>query len=145
MNIDLDNALRAYADPPVPLGIEARVISRIRQRTQQRRALGATLAIAACCTLALIVPRHPETANRGARASALPPSFRSAYPVPTPRPEHRPKFKPKPQPDTIDALWRYAQEHPEETIQLTAVHEPEPVAPLQFDPIVIQELENTPK
>jgi hypothetical protein len=59
--------------------------------------------------------------------------------VATPAPPQRIRRRRKP--NGVNALWRFAQEHPEAALQLAVQYEPAPVAPLQFEPIAIEELE----
>jgi hypothetical protein len=42
--------------------------------------------------------------------------------------------------DPVYALWRFAQEHPDAALSLAEFHEPEPMTPIETEPIKIEEL-----
>ncbi len=136
MNVDWDEALRAYMKAPVRPGMEERILARCRRASWLRwPVLG--LAVAACLATAIwlrpveqprrvltarqySVPEHAEQKPGVPKSTLLHPSRRS--------------------PDAIHALWRFAQEHPDVALQLTEFHEPEPVVPLSIEPLAIDVL-----
>lgn len=130
MKIDIDEALRSYVDEPVPWGMEARILSRCRRRVWIWPVFGLT---AACCLLAMSVVRSPRVA----------PVMRYRSLTVTARPEPAAASAAKQRrrkPSGVNALWRFAQEHPEVAMQLTEEYNSKPIELLQIEPISIEEL-----
>lgn len=135
MKIDIDEALRAYVDRPVPLGLEGRILRRVQRRVWVWPALG--FAAAACCATGLWMVRAPvvRPAVRYPARTVLvrndaAPVIPKSVPV---RRKRRLQFE-------ANALWRFSQEHPEAAYELTVVREPGPIPPLQIEPIFIEPL-----
>jgi hypothetical protein len=133
MRVDLDEALRSYVDRPVPLGMEARILARCRRRSWQWQILGLVAAGLSCLVwfwpakkAEIPLPMHSvKIADAGQK-----PGDRAEPP-----PHRRHKSS------GVNALWRFAQEHPEAAMQLTVEYQLTPIAPIQIEPIVIKELE----
>jgi hypothetical protein len=133
VKIDLEEALRAYVDEPAPVGMEARILRRVRRRTWHWPAMGLVAAGLGC--LIWIRPGG-ETMPPSAPVEHV--VVADAGPKPGGRAEALPHKVPR---RGVDALYRFAQEHPDEALGLTKEFEFTPIEPLKIDPIVIDELE----
>ena len=133
MKVDLDEALRGYVDVTVPLGMEARILARCARRPWKWPVLG----LAACLgCLAFVWPEKKSVEPAPAQLVKFVNSVQKPV-VGAKAPFHRKRRKP----NGVYTLWRFAQEHPEEAVQLTAVYDSKPIEPLQIEPILIEELE----
>lgn len=131
--MNIEEALKLYVDRQPPAGMEARILRRVHRPSWRWPAL----AVAAILCLAIAIPTPKET-PKGTRgesrvARVVQPAPRSVIP-PRPLTRHQ-----RHKPDTIPALWRFAREHPETAIQLTETHEFEPIAPIEIEPLKIEE------
>jgi hypothetical protein len=128
---EIDAALRAYVGHEPPAGMPERILRRCRRRLVGWPALG--LAVAAGI-LALVWVRpegkpQGEHIARGERAGVNACCTQGRSLVVRRRRE-----------SGIRALWRFSQEHPAAARELTVDHEPEPIVPLQIEPIEIEQL-----
>jgi hypothetical protein len=157
VKIDLDEALRSYVDHPLPPGMERRILRRVGRRRWRWPVLSLVAAGFSCLVLLRpasnpvikAIPQRQLTVSEarqkpggtvedwGTRSSGLSGDQWSG--------RLRPRSALPPNkaqgPDTVDALWRFAQKHPEEAMQLTVEYQQTPIVPLKFDPIAIDEPE----
>ncbi len=133
--MNLDEALRGYVERPVPRGLEERILTRCRRRWSWR--WPAMTLVAACALTVMVWSRLPV--ERLELRSPRPPAV-SALPLRAQVTGHKRRRRQPHRPDAVQALWRFAQEHPEAASQLTAFREPELIAPLEIQPIVIEDL-----
>ena len=133
MNFDseIDAALRAYVGHESPVGMPDRILRRCRRRVAAWPVLG--LAVAAGI-LALVWVRpegkpQGEHISRGAGTGVNACCTRGSSLVVRRKRERG-----------VRALWRFSREHPAAAMELTVDHTPEPIVPLQIEPIEIREL-----
>jgi hypothetical protein len=136
VKIDLDEALKAYVDRPLPQGLERRILRRVQRPAWQWPAVAAALAASAAGWLMIPVPPATRPTPKRAVAASIQPVNPARVQPKRPRRRHKP--------DIVDALWRFGQANPELAIQLTETHEPAPIAPLQIEPLTIGESGVTP-
>jgi hypothetical protein len=134
--MNIDDLLREYVAQPVPQGLEARVMRRVR--AESRRWQWGWLApslIAACLALAIWV--RPVT-HRTPSVVSHPSSTVAARKNPD---VARAKRRTDRRLNPSQALWRFARKHPEATASLAIEYESTPIVPLQIEPISIEELD----
>jgi hypothetical protein len=139
-----DEVLREYVAQPVPLGMEARILARCRRRVWWRRpVVGLALAAAGLMGLVWVRPaRAPERNVRGAVRRVV---SEDAGRKPGVRSEAPPRARRKRRVSGVEALVRFARQHPEQAARLVEFHDPEPMVPLEITPIAIEELGDSTK
>ena len=151
----IDKALASYGAEP-PLGLETRVMRRVRAtRTRRNIVLSFVPAIAACFAMVVMLGRKPEVLVPPPTAIAVVPraqETRVVQPVTTASVVHRRTSKrrslpkqdvfPTPRPLTQEErlLLSMAQLPPEELKQVIAATEPKDIQPIEIEPIKIEPL-----
>jgi len=130
--VNIEEALKVYLDCQPPAGMDARILRRVHRHNW--RWPGLALAALLCLAIAIPTPRMTPRGIRGeSRVAQVQQPVQAVIP-PQPVTRHR-----RHQPDTVPALWRFAHEHPETAIQLTETREFKPIAPLEIEPLKIEE------
>jgi hypothetical protein len=143
--MNIDDALREYVSQPVPLGLEARVMRRVGANSRRPRWGWAVPVLVAAGALAMSVWMRPmprqtpaavqprSFAGAAVESAQVRPARVTAVRVAPVKQRHR-------RLSGVQALWRFAQAHPEEAVKLTVAYEPAPIVPLRIEPISIEEV-----
>jgi len=134
--VNIDQALKIYVDLRPPEGMEVRILRRVHRPNWRWPALALAAAALLCLAIAIPAPKGSSIGTRRESSYKRMPAQATGPAPPVQRPATRRLHR---KPDTVQALWRFAHEHPETAIQLTETHEFEPIAPLEIEPLKIEE------
>jgi hypothetical protein len=135
----LDAALKSYVEEPAPLGIERRVLGRIRRPKPWLIWLPAAAVLVAAAGLLLTMT---TTQKQAPIAKVAPPHVEIAEApavkplLPQPRKHRRVALKPRPTEQQL-ALADFARKYPEQALAMVTHGE---VVPLEVQPLEIPEL-----
>jgi hypothetical protein len=133
--MNIDDLLREYVAQPVPQGLEARVMRRVRAESR-RCQWGWLVPALVAAGLVLGIWMRPMPARH--RMSSTKVARENAYSTPIAR--LPPQTRKRHTVDGARALWRFARKHPEATASLAIEYESTPIVPLQIEAISIEEL-----